>query len=162
MEHVQGRSNGTGKPAADEPVGLRPACAADLPALARIAARSLVEPWGEASLAEELAREKTSALVAVRTGRPIGFVLGWLVAGEAQVLAVAVSPDERRAGVGRALLSAYIRDMRESGATRLLLEVRAGNHAARRLYDGLGLAQEGRRAGYYGNGEDALLYGCEL
>ena len=41
----------------------------------------------------------------------------------------------------------------------VLLEVRESNTPARRLYEKLGFALEGRRPGYYQDpGEDALLF----
>jgi ribosomal protein S18 acetylase RimI-like enzyme len=39
-----------------------------------------------------------------------GFVVGWLVAGELQVLELAVHPDHRRKGLGAALLARLMAD----------------------------------------------------
>ena len=52
---------------------------------------------------------------------------------------------------------------RASGARRAFLEVRPGNVEARRLYQGLGFQEVGRRRGYYvDTGEDALLLEARL
>ncbi len=61
-------------------------------------------------------------------------------------------------GLGR-LLGHY----GKRGATRVALEVRTSNVAARRLYEGFGFYQVGRRKGYYfDTGEDALLMEAPL
>ena len=44
----------------------------------------------------------------------------------------------------------------------VLLEVRAGNHAAIRLYRAVGFEATGERLGYYANGEDACLMQLRL
>jgi ribosomal-protein-alanine N-acetyltransferase len=83
-------------------------------------------------------------------------------AGEAELLRVAVAPGERRRGLAAALLRAAERDLAAAGVTRLFLEVRAGNTAARRLYEHAGWQSCGRRPAYYADGEDAELYVREL
>jgi tRNA threonylcarbamoyladenosine biosynthesis protein TsaB len=73
---------------------------------------------------------------------------------------MAVRVDARRQGTGAALLRAVGAWAAEKGARRLGLEVRAGNTAAIRLYERLGLTAEGRRRGYYADPvEDAVLLG---
>lgn len=92
---------------------------------------------------------------------PAGFVLGRLVADEAELLTLAVHPDARRQGLGRGLVVALAQALADRGGRRLLLEVAADNGAAIALYDRLGFARIGRRPGYYlaaGGGRcDALL-----
>jgi GNAT superfamily N-acetyltransferase len=51
---------------------------------------------------------------------------------------LAVTPECRGQGVGRALLSAVEEEARREGCCRLTLEVRADNHHARALYQNLG------------------------
>ena len=81
--------------------------------------------------------------------RPGGFALGRAVAGEAELLTLAVDPDRRRAGLGTALLAAFEAGARDRGATDAFLEVAADNAAARALYACAGYAEAGRRKGYY-------------
>ena len=51
----------------------------------------------------------------------------------------------------------------EKGAQLGLLECRASNISAQRLYRGLGFSIEGSRKGYYrDNGEDALLLSLDM
>lgn len=55
---------------------------------------------------------------------------------------VAVTPDARGRGVGRALLEQVIADATAAGASAVSLEVRADNAAARHLYASLGFGDD--------------------
>ncbi|MGE3276379.1 MAG: GNAT family N-acetyltransferase [Vicinamibacterales bacterium] len=72
---------------------------------------------------------------------PAGVILTTAVSPEtAHVAQVAVAPDARGRGVGRALVTASIRRARELGFRRLTLMVADDNAPARRLYASLGFA----------------------
>ena len=92
---------------------------------------------------------------------PHGFALGRAVAGEAELLTLAVDPDHRRGGTGCALLAAFEAQAKTQNARRAFLEVAASNHAAIALYRTHGYTESGRRRGYYGQSgvqpEDAIL-----
>lgn len=79
------------------------------------------------------------------------------IAHEGELLRIAVAPERRGQGLGAELLKAVQRELRGVGFTSLFLEVRAGNVAARALYAACGWQEVGRRARYYGDGEDAVL-----
>ena len=85
-----------------------------------------------------------------------GFVLARAVAGEAEILTLAVAPAARGKGLGRALLQAAISKAQALGAQTMFLEVGADNPAALALYAGLGFTKVGDRKGYY-QGRDALV-----
>jgi ribosomal-protein-alanine acetyltransferase len=75
---------------------------------------------------------------------------GFLVArplgeGESEVLNLAVSPDFRRKGLGRALLSTLVDGYRGT----IFLEVRESNLAARNLYKSMGFKEISSRPNYY-------------
>jgi [ribosomal protein S18]-alanine N-acetyltransferase len=71
-----------------------------------------------------------------------------------ELLRIAVTPAERRTGIGRQLMTAALD--RCAGRT-VLLEVAEGNESARLLYEGCGFAEISRRRGYYAGGEDAVI-----
>ena len=96
-------------------------------------------------------------LLAVAGTEPVGFALGRAVADEAEVLTLAVNPEARRTGLGRALMQAVAEEARRRGAVELFLEVAAANAPARALYAALGAVQAGRRRAYYPDGDDALV-----
>lgn len=89
--------------------------------------------------------------------RQDGFLLGRVITDEAELLTLAVAPQARRAGCGRALTQAFVETARSRGALHLFLEVSADNIAAQALYRGLGWSEAGRRRGYYGTGIDAIV-----
>lgn len=95
-----------------------------------------------------------------------GFAVGRAVVGEAELLTLAVAPEARRQGLGRALLAAFEAEARDRGAQAAFLEVAADNAAAIALYSGAGYAERGRRPAYYPRSgrpaADALLMGRDL
>jgi ribosomal-protein-alanine N-acetyltransferase len=88
-----------------------------------------------------------------------GFALSRLLMDEAELLLLAVEPDARGQGVGRALIERTVAVAAGKGAHRLLLEVRDDNPALE-LYRGAGFSEIGRRRNYYqgsdGTTRDAL------
>ena len=102
-------------------------------------------------------------LVAESSGTVSGFLVARVVASEWEIENVAVTPCAHRQGVGRALVRELVERARRAGATCLTLEVRESNQAARRLYEGAGFGEDGRRRGYYHHPEeDALHYSLHL
>ncbi|MEX2549223.1 MAG: GNAT family N-acetyltransferase [Nitriliruptoraceae bacterium] len=99
----------------------------------------------------------TTQVIASRADVVIGAAFGLLQVDEGHVLDIAVVPEQRRRGVGTALMVALDAALRARGAAALTLEVRTGNLGAQGLYRHLGFTVEGRRPGYYPDGEDALL-----
>ena len=91
--------------------------------------------------------------------RATGFALSRLLIDEAELLLLAVEPDARGQGVGRALIERTAGIAAGKGAHRLLLEVRDDNPALE-LYRGAGFSEIGRRRNYYlgadGTARDAL------
>lgn len=73
--------------------------------------------------------------VAAAAGEPVGFVLCWT---SSFVKDVVVNPGWRRHGIGTALLSSALGDLRRRGHRAATLKMHADNTAARRLYDRFG------------------------
>jgi ribosomal-protein-alanine N-acetyltransferase len=118
----------------------------------------------EKQLREELART-WARLRVVRGATPgsvLGYILFWHVTDEIHLLNVAVAPDERRRGLGRALVLDLLDYAREHAAAKVLLEVRASNTPAIRLYETLGFTEFNVRKAYYGDGEDGVEMMREL
>ncbi|SFR41004.1 GNAT family N-acetyltransferase [Litoreibacter janthinus] len=97
---------------------------------------------------------------------PNGFLLGRVVADEAELLTLAVDPVARRQGAARGLVDQFKGRAYAEGATVAFLEVAADNTAALALYHNCGFEDAGRRRGYYrrpdGSGLDALVMRCLL
>jgi ribosomal-protein-alanine acetyltransferase len=96
-------------------------------------------------------------LVAVDGPDHLGVAIGQVLLDEGHVVDLAVAPTARGQGIGRRLLDALLAGLRARGAVAHTLEVRASNRAALGLYRASGFVVEGRRPGYYPDGEDALL-----
>lgn len=143
---------------------IRAVAPADSPLLAALHAASFPpgEAWREDAFARLIALPGTAGVLAAEGGAPLGFVLTRRAADEAEILTLAVLPERRRRGVGRALLAAGLGLLAEQGVGRVFLEVAADNRAARALYRGAGFAMVGRRPDYYGPGRDALLFARDL
>ena len=116
-------------------------------------------PWSERSVASELQNPLSLWLVAEENGRVLGYVGSQTVLDESDMLNLAVLPECRRGGVGRALVTALCAALQSRGSHCLTLEVRDSNAAARALYAALGFREIGRRPRYYSRPtEDAVLY----
>lgn len=155
-----------GSPRPQSDAALQAAGALDAPVIAALQNDVFPrEPWSQRSVAALVGGPGAIAFIA--TGRdlgevmPLGFALARVAADEAEILTLGVLADVRGRGIGRRLVEAVADKARARGAARLHLEVAAGNAAARRLYDGLGFAEAGRRPGYYDDrgagAEDAIL-----
>lgn len=126
--------------------------------IARLEKLCFSDPWSENSIRYELTNKLSYWLVAVQDGEVLGYIGSQTVLGEADMMNVAVSPDHRRKGVGRALIQRLIDDLKSQGSHILMLEVRVSNTPAITLYEDLGFVQVGRRPNYYRNPkEDALI-----
>lgn len=107
-------------------------------------------PWSAASFAELLAAPTSFLLT-----RTCGFALGRAFSGEAELLTLAVAPEARRRGQGRALVAAFEAECVRRGAMEAFLEVSEANDAARALYARAGYVEAGRRHGYYARPDSA-------
>ncbi|HWA62963.1 MAG TPA: GNAT family N-acetyltransferase [Caulobacteraceae bacterium] len=146
---------------------LRPAAAADGEALAEAQAEAFGHGWSAREITVLMAAPGGYAILAeAEAGRVAGFILCRAIAGEAEILTLAVRPGDRLGGVGRALVEAAMGPARAAGAESCFLEVAAGNAAAIGLYRAAGFAEVGRRLRYYAHAdrpaEDALVLRRDL
>lgn len=89
--------------------------------------------------------------------RAIGYCGTMVVADTADVQTIGVLPEYEGYGFGRAMLEQMHARARELGAERILLEVRADNPRAQRLYERNGYRQIHVRRRYYDDGTDAII-----
>ncbi|MGI6269347.1 MAG: ribosomal protein S18-alanine N-acetyltransferase [Candidatus Howiella sp.] len=142
---------------------IRPMESADIPAAVRVEIACFSAPWSAAAFASSLASGNTFFLLAEDKGAPAGYIGVQLLPPEGDILNLAVLPEYRRQGVGRALLEAALVRCRAGGADAVMLEVRASNTAAQRLYASAGFRPVGRRKDFYtAPAEDALLMRVQL
>ena len=149
----------------DSPV--RPAGITDAVALAGLDKRVNPSPWSEQQFADACEGERSrERIMLVGSGDQIqGFVVYSQVLDEASIHNIAVTPGFQRRGLGELLLSTALTRVRDAGARRCFLELRASNEAAHRLYRKLGFELDGLRKGYYqaaSGREDAVLMSLTL
>ena len=135
--------------------------------LAQIAALEIAcfsDPWPESILVRELQNPLSLWLCAVDGDTVAGYIGSQTVLGESDMMNIAVHPDYRRRGVGRALVLALCEAVKKQMiASALTLEVRNSNAPAIALYESLGFAQIGLRKNYYQHPkEDARILRKEL
>ncbi|WP_294927440.1 GNAT family N-acetyltransferase [uncultured Paracoccus sp.] len=128
--------------------------------LARIHAacfRDAPRPWSADEIAGLLEGRGCFLLT-----RPDAFLIGRAIAGESELLTLAVAPGARRRGLGRALVAEFALRSAEMDADRAFLEVASDNAPAQALYLAQGWRQAGRRRDYYAPGVDALVMSLPL
>jgi ribosomal-protein-alanine N-acetyltransferase len=125
------------------------------------------EAWTRSQLSGILPMAGVSLVLAVERESKgvVGFSLTRTVAGESELLLIAVLPGEQRRGVGTLLLDDFLDRARASGGSRVHLEVRDGNPAIG-MYHSAGFSPVGRRRNYYhatsGKRYDAITLAYDL
>jgi ribosomal-protein-alanine N-acetyltransferase len=140
-------------------ISVRRAKVSDCAALSEIHATSFKRGWSDSEFEALLVQPGVFAVLAERRGRfgsrtRAGFILYRATVDEAEILTVAVAPDFRRRGFGRALIEEAMRHLYRVGAQSIHLEVEDGNHAAINLYRRVEFRESGRRPAYYAEGRD--------
>lgn len=135
----------------------------DMPAVIALEQAAFRNPWSPELLRRELDHEWSTILL-VEEPQPggqkrlLGLAIFWIVQDEVHVLNVAVGPEHRRRGVGRAVMDEVLARGRHRRCALATLEVRRSNEAAIGLYKSLGFRTVGVRPNYYvDEKEDALV-----
>jgi [ribosomal protein S18]-alanine N-acetyltransferase len=127
----------------------------DVPALAALERELFAsDAWSQQTWWAELAgRPRRCYIVGERDGAVVGYA-GVDRRGEvADVMTIAVAPDAQGQGLGSLLMDWLIDAARRGGAEHLMLEVRADNVAAQRLYTKMGFEMLTVRRRYYQPGD---------
>ena len=117
--------------------------------IANIETMCFSTPWSESALLEELSNESAVFLCAVEENEVLGYVGFHFVLDEGYIALVAVHPNHRKKGIGRALVKKAIEKAKELGLSFLSLEVRVSNIPAQNLYQSLGFENLGKRPNFY-------------
>ena len=146
------------------PYQLRPAREEDIDGIDALEKACFSDPWPKGELlsavrqatAPEGANRAAAFFTAAESGgRIVGYCAADRALDEGQILSLAVLPEFRRAGIGRALLRHTLALL---DVPSVWLEVRVSNAAARSLYRAEGFEELARRPGYYRHpAEDAAV-----
>ena len=120
---------------------------------------SFTNPWSKDTFQAEIQSNLFAYyFVAVQNETIVGYGGMWMILDEAHVTNIAVHPDFRGLNFGKKLVHELIIQAFKQGASKITLEVRVSNLAARNLYKGFGFHEAGVRKGYYSdNNEDAII-----
>lgn len=145
----------------------------DLIPVMEINMKTLPEHYSDYFYESLLAELPESFLVAEVNGRLVGYImckteygfsnfkkLGFVKKGH--VVSVAVLEEQRKKGIGRALIEEAIAGTKIKKADELYLEVRCSNNEAVKLYEKIGFIIKQRIKSYYRDGEDAYLMTIEF
>jgi ribosomal-protein-alanine N-acetyltransferase len=133
----------------------------DISAIAEIENDAFADPWEQSIFLEALSYYPTTYFVAVCDAKVVGFIVGALEdTGEniyGHICNFAVDPENRKRGIGKALLRRVEQQFMLELATGAQLEVRESNYDAQKFYMRNGYQHVFQVGGYYANGEDALV-----
>lgn len=131
----------------------------DLPQVINIEKESYRSPWSLDDFVRELTiNTRAQYFVALEDDLIVGFIGTWLLADEGHITNVAITPEKRGKGYGKALILHAIKSLREKKASYIILEVRISNEKAVNLYKSLGFRVIQLRKGYYvDSNEDAYV-----
>ena len=139
-------------------LAVEPMTPEDLDEVLAIEHRSFPSAWSRGSYERELRNDSSYYLTARSAGVLVAYAGMWIVYEEAHITTIAVHPQWRQRGLATRVLARLIRVAWQQGATRLTLEVRERNEAARALYQKLGFEEKGVLPGYYGDsGENGVV-----
>ncbi|MES2603143.1 MAG: GNAT family acetyltransferase [Pseudomonadota bacterium] len=137
----------TDSPAAKSHLAVAAAADTDIPAIVALWERcELTRPWNEPGA--DIARARQGPSSAVLVGRDGNTIVATVMVGHdghrGWVYYVAVDPDQRKKGYGRAIMAAAEDWLRERGVEKLQLLVRADNTRVQAFYETLEYDQQER------------------
>ncbi len=145
----------------------------DLASVTRINAACLPENYTDIFFVDLYRRYPETFVVAEEDGKIVGYIMCRIEMGlsnfgfsgvlkKGHVVSVAVLPEHRRKGMGKALVLKALEGMQGYGAKQCYLEVRVTNQEAVSLYKKLGFEVSRTVHGYYADGEDAFVMTLKL
>ena len=143
-----------------------------MPEVAALEALCFPSAWTAGQFAEAWQQDWFAGYGLFQDNTLAGYITLSVLAGELEVLNIALLPEFRGRGLSFPLMSYALHDtlrgghllkkgLAPAGWERGVLEVRTGNLPARALYTSLGFKPAGLRRHYYSDGEDALVMTLE-
>ena len=136
----------------------------DIDAIARVENACFSTPWSIDAIKHEICENKLADFMIAcdEENNIVGYIGIWTLLDECQINKIAVIPEKRKIGIGKAILNHVLEFTRDIGVKNWYLEVRESNKAAQALYRSAGFSSVGTRKNYYINPvEDAVLMNLE-
>ncbi len=140
---------------------IRKCRAEDLDQISEIERTSFPSPYDKSIFSHFLTRSSDGFLVAERYGRIIGYMIFTIERNYGLIVSIAVSPDERRRGIGSKLLENALNELVGKVKT-VELQVSVKNREGIEFYRKFSFHQREIWRAYYPNGEDAILMSREI
>lgn len=138
----------------------------DLEDVCAICKDSFPIPWTISSFENELKNLLATYLVAKLNEKTVGYIGMWIYMDECNIINIAVHKDYRRQGIASILIEEMLKLCKKHKTRYIMLEVRANNIPAQKLYAKHGFRDEIIRKNYYANPdgtrEDALIMSLEM
>lgn len=118
------------------------------------------EAWTAETWRRKLDLDQTVVWRAVDDGDDesmVGYIAVWRLLDRLEITDLVVDPDERRGGIGTAMLESVLAVARARGVRAVRLEVREDNRAAIELYRSLDFRIVDRRPDFYDDGAQAFV-----
>jgi len=140
--------------------------AQDIPGIMEIEDASFPVPWQKETFEKELSNMLATYLVAKENDIVVGFIGAWFILDECQITNIAIREEYRRKGIASQLVTKLLKECKKHDTAYLMLEVRANNFAAQKLYEKYGFKAESIRKNYYKNADgtrdDAIVMSQEI
>ncbi|SDB33795.1 ribosomal-protein-alanine N-acetyltransferase [Desulfonatronum thiosulfatophilum] len=135
----------------------------DLSEVAELEALCFAAPWSLQQIRSGFDSESSCIFGVRKSGVLVGYISLVVLPPEMEILNIAVHPDHRRRGLGKALVGAALEHARAENVENCLLDVDEANTAALGLYEFFDFCRTGRRRAYYrfpSGARDAILMRC--
>ena len=134
----------------------------ELPEIAALEREIFPDAWSLKSL-EETWKQNAAIFVAKTKEGMAGYLIFYYVLEEGEIARIATAHSVRRQGAASQMFRKLLDFCREQKITRIMLEVRENNEAARQFYGKCGFTKDGIRRNYYENPkENAVLMSVNL
>ena len=122
------------------------------------------DAWSEKEVESTVSQKHAFCAIAKEKEKIVGYFLCYFVLDEWEIARIAVSPDDRRKGIGQKLFDFMMDVCKEKGMARLLLDVREFNLPAINFYKKNGFVIDGIRKNFYGGPqpENAILMSFQV
>lgn len=129
----------------------------DIEQVAEIEKQVFSMPWSKQGFSDALDQD-TIFVVAKCQQKVLGYCGMYCSFEEGEITNVAVSPESRKQGIGKKIISELLKMAQEKKITRIVLEVRVSNQPAIQLYETFGFQNIGIRKRFYEKPrEDAMI-----
>ena len=122
----------------------------------------LAAGWGKEGFCSEIMQNCSIIWCAEEQGKIVGFLALRAAADSAEILNIAVRPEQCRKGIGKRLMTQALSTLKQQTVRQVTLEVAQNNLPACALYEKMGFCRLNVRKDFYGPGCSAWILGKTL